>query len=145
MKFFLYIIIDSREFKISFYYFIIIVSNASVLGSNRVMSKLILVGKKNGLKRYINKDVESLKPNEEAKKAVEETKNDDDLTKIAKRKLIEDAKRINEVSDQIGISAAVKKPKLENKTFLANVVRQAHFSNESKRVKNLNKRKSNNI
>jgi hypothetical protein len=42
------------------------------------MSKLILVGKKNGLKRYINKDVESFKSNEEAKKAVEQTKNDDE-------------------------------------------------------------------
>ena len=103
------------------------------------MSKLILVGKKNGLQRYINK--ESLKSNPEVKNAADETKNDDDLTKIAKRKLIEDAKRVNEVSDKIGMSAAVKKPKLENKTFLANVVRQAHFSNESKRVKSLNKKR----
>ena len=114
------------------------------------MSKTIFIGKKFGFKRYVKKENDNETNEKEHDLEVQEekvqendktNKTNDDLTKIAKRKLIEDAKRVNEISDKIGISAAVKKPKLENRLFLANVVRQAHFSNESKRVKTLNKKK----
>ena len=111
------------------------------------MSKpTILVGKRLCFKRYVKKEEEKKtnntnQTNENLKLKCESTK-DNELEELAKKKLISDAKRVSELSHKIGIAAAIKKPKIENKLFLANVIRQAHFSNESKRVKRINKTKT---
>jgi hypothetical protein len=66
------------------------------------------------------------------------------LTDLAKAKLIEDAKRVSNLSKSLGISAAVKKPIGTDKSFLINVLHHVHGSNVSKDLKRLQKHRNKN-
>lgn len=99
------------------------------------MSKSILIGKKLCIRKYTEKSSKNDDKLETKSSNNNETKIDtkqNDIDQLARKKLLEDAQRVSELSKTIGISAAIKKPKLENKLFVANVIRHTHFSNESK-------------
>ncbi len=67
---------------------------------------------------------------------------DDKLNELARKKLVEEAKRVTNLSKSVGISAAVKRPIGADKSFLTNVIGHVYRSNVSKDLKRLKINKS---